>query len=194
MLTSTRLLFSNSLRADVPMTIPINTDIRLSEITADDEAACLEYLQGPEIYAVTLRIARPYTVTNFRSWLAILSGQRQQNGRSAVWAIRNRAGKMIGACGLDNYIPGRHLAEMGYWLAKPYWGQGIMTAVAGRICELGFGELGLEKIVAHTFAENAASARVLEKCGFRQEGYLRKHHRKDDRLIDARVFGRLKSD
>lgn len=49
--------------------------------------------------------------------------------------------------------------------------------------------LGLGKITAHVFSFNDASARVLEKCGFEQEGYLTKHFVKHGRLIDAQAFG-----
>ena len=63
-----------------------------------------------------------------------------------------------------------------------------MTAVVRKTCEFAFAEWNLLKITAHVFAFNPASARVLEKCGFEQEGYLKKHHRKDGQLIDARLY------
>lgn len=44
------------------------------------------------------------------------------------------------------------------------------------------------KITAHVFATNPASARVLQKCGFVQEGYLKKHYLKDGQYPDARLF------
>jgi RimJ/RimL family protein N-acetyltransferase len=50
----------------------------------------------------------------------------------------------------------------------------------------------LAKITAHVFAFNTASARVLEKCGFVQEGHLRNHHQKDGNLIDARLYALLR--
>lgn len=67
-----------------------------------------------------------------------------------------------------------------------------MTAVVRRACEFAFAEFGLVKIVAHVFADNTASAKVLEKCGFVQEGYLRKHHLKEGRFLDARLFALVK--
>jgi ribosomal-protein-alanine N-acetyltransferase len=67
-----------------------------------------------------------------------------------------------------------------------------MTAVVRRISEFAFAEFGLEKIEAHVFAENLASARVLEKCGFVEEGYLRKHYLKDGGFIDAKLLALLK--
>ena len=48
--------------------------------------------------------------------------------------------------------------------------------------------VGLVKITAHVFSHNPASARVLEKCGFHEEGVLRKHYLMDGHFIDARLF------
>ena len=67
-----------------------------------------------------------------------------------------------------------------------------MTAVVRRVCRHGFEEFGLVKITAHVFPHNPASARVLDKCGFEEEGVLRKHFLKDGKLIDARLFALLR--
>jgi ribosomal-protein-alanine N-acetyltransferase len=67
-----------------------------------------------------------------------------------------------------------------------------MTAVVQHVCRHAFDEFGLAKITAHVFCHNPASARVLEKCGFVQEGFLRKHYLKDGSFIDARLFALVK--
>ena len=67
-----------------------------------------------------------------------------------------------------------------------------MTAVVQRACRHAFGDFGLAKITAHVFAHNPASARVLAKCGFQEEGYLRRHFLKDGQFVDARLFGLLR--
>ena len=102
---------------------------------------------------------------------------------------------LIGGCGLNDFEAGKsHRAEVGYWLAKPLWGRGIMTAAVQRVCQHAFEEFGLLKITAHVFIHNSASARVLEKCGFQQEGFLRKHFLKDGRFIDGWLFALLKGE
>ena len=67
-----------------------------------------------------------------------------------------------------------------------------MTAVVQRVCQHAFAEFGLVKITAHVFTHNPASARVLEKCGFVQEGLLRKQFVKDGKFIDVKLFALLK--
>jgi RimJ/RimL family protein N-acetyltransferase len=109
------------------------------------------------------------------------------------WAIRNEADSLIGGIGFNDLALGKsHRAEIGYWLAKPYWGRGITTAVVQRVCQHAFEGFGLAKITAQVFSHNPASARVLQKCGFQEEGFLRKHCFKDGRFLDARLFALLR--
>ena len=55
----------------------------------------------------------------------------------------------------------------------------------------GFEELGVHRIWAHCVAENVASARVMEKIGMRQEGYLRESEWMKDRWWDTLVYAIL---
>jgi RimJ/RimL family protein N-acetyltransferase len=175
------------------MKITVNERIYLAEFQPTDQAACVEHLKEKEIYDRTLRIPYPYTERDFQDWLLIVEKSTQQRGRPVTWAIRNEEGLLIGGCGFDGFPAGKsHRAEIGYWLAKPYWGQGIMTAVVRCLCELGFSDFGLVKITAHVFANNPTSARVLEKCGFVQEGYLRKHYEKEGQFIDSKLYALLR--
>jgi RimJ/RimL family protein N-acetyltransferase len=177
------------------MKITVNQEICLSEFQPSDQAACVEHLKEKEIYDRTLRIPYPYTEADFQEWLKIVERTTQEQGRPVHWAIRNEQGSLIGGCGFDGFQLGKsHQAEIGYWLAKPYWGRGIMTAVVRRACEFAFSEFGLVKITGHVFANNPASARVLGKCGFVQEGYLRKHYLKDNHFLDARLYSLLKEE
>jgi ribosomal-protein-alanine N-acetyltransferase len=176
------------------MKIAVNHQIRLSEFCSSDKQALVEYLNDKEIYDRTLRIPFPYTENDADAWLALVANITQQQGQPVHFAIRNTGDdSLIGGCGFDDFQVGKsHRAEIGYWLAKPFWGRGIMTAVVRRLCQHAFDEFGLVKITAHVFAMNPASARVLEKCGFVQEGLLRKHFVKDGKLIDAKLFALLK--
>jgi RimJ/RimL family protein N-acetyltransferase len=178
------------------MNIVVNALVHLSELRSSDKDALIAHLNDPDIYDRTLRIPFPYTDAAADEWLALVTKITKQQGRPVQWAIRNADDALIGGCGLDGFQLGKshrsHRVEVGYWLAKPFWGRGIMTAVVGRVCRHAFEELGLTKITAHVFPHNPASARVLEKCGFQQEGFLRRHFLKNDQLLDARLFGLLK--
>jgi [ribosomal protein S5]-alanine N-acetyltransferase len=152
-----------------------------------------EHLNDRDIYNRTLRIPFPYANADAHAFLARVAKATEQHGQPAHFAIRTGDDALIGGCGLNDLEIGKsHRGEVGYWLAKPFWGRGIMTAVVQRVCQHAFEAFGLEKISAHVFVNNPASARVLEKCGFAQEGLLRKHFLKDEKLIDARFFALLR--
>ena len=174
------------------MKIAVNNQTYLSEIRPSDKPALIEHLNDRDIYERTFRIPFPYTDADAEAFLARVAKITQQQACPVHFAIRSADNSLIGGCGFDGFQVGKsHRAEVGYWLAKSWWGQGIMTAVVQRLCQHAFDEFGLAKITAHVFTGNRASARVLEKCGFVQEGLLRKHFFKDDKLIDARLFALL---
>ena len=175
------------------MRIVVNDQVELSEFRSSDKPALVQHLNDRDIYDRTLRIPFPYTDATADEWLALVAKITEQQGRPVQFAIRSADDALIGGCGFDGFQVGKsHRAEVGYWLAKPYWGRGIMTAVIQRVCRHAFEEFGLVKITAHVYSLNTASARVLEKCGFQEEGFLRSHFFKDGRFIDARLFGLLR--
>jgi [ribosomal protein S5]-alanine N-acetyltransferase len=177
----------------MPVKIIVNEHIQLTEIRPGDKADLVKCLNDREIYERTLRIPYPYSEAHAEEWFAHDAEITKQHGQPVNWAIRADDGRLIGGLGFRDFEIGKsHKAELGYWLARPLWGQGIMTAVVGAACAFAIQQWGLVRITAEVFASNAASARVLEKNGFLQEGYLRKQHCKDGAYIDARLFALVK--
>ena len=170
------------------MRINVDDRVYLSEIQPSDKAAYVEHLQDKEIYERTLRIPRPYTEAHAEQWLASVA----QASEPVKWAIRRADGFLIGGLGFQDLIKS-HRAEVGYWLAKPYWGRGIMTAVVRNACDFAFHQWQLVKLTAHVASFNIASARVLEKNGFEPEGYLKKHVLKDGKFLDIKLYGLLRT-
>jgi RimJ/RimL family protein N-acetyltransferase len=174
------------------MKLEVNDQVHLSAVRPTDKAFLVEHLNDREIYDRTLRVPYPYTEEAASRWLSIVAQNTEREGRPIQWVIRDMEERLIGGCGFDSLRIGKsHSAEIGYWLARPYWGKGIMTAVVRKACDFAFAEFGLIKIIAHVFDFNVASARVLEKSGFELEGYLKKHFNKHGRYIDAKLYGLL---
>lgn len=78
-------------------------------------------------------------------------------------------------------------AELGYWIAPPLWGKGLMTEAAHAVVQCGFEAIGLHKITVGCIAENVGSRRVIEKLGFRPLG-----RREDDVWRDGRWWSVLR--
>ncbi|MBN1765493.1 MAG: GNAT family N-acetyltransferase [Sedimentisphaerales bacterium] len=91
----------------------------------------------------------------------------------AFGIILKDTGEVIGGLGLGKVDKKHKCAEVGYWLGRKYWRQGIMTEAVRLLLEFGFTDLKLYRIYSHIFEPNTASRRVLEKCGFQKEGVMR---------------------
>jgi RimJ/RimL family protein N-acetyltransferase len=77
------------------------------------------------------------------------------------------APRLVGSCGLGRRPSGA--VEMGYWIARPYWGRGFATEAGAALVDIAR-TLGLARLEGSHFLDNPASARVLEKLGFRPTG------------------------
>ena len=86
----------------------------------------------------------------------------------------------------------RHTATVGYWLGEQFWGRGVMTEALTAVTDFCFDNFPLRRIAAEVFANNPASARVLEKAGFTLEGRLKNHILKDGEVLDSLLYAPTK--
>ena len=132
----------------------------MHEVYADREA--MRYIGQGDLWSET--------VDDSERRLQRLIGHQEAHGFS-LWAVTDReSGTVMGDAGLILLEHRGPEIELGYRLAKPYWGKGFATEAATAWLDYGFDELELERIVAVTHPENVASQRVLEKVGMRFEG------------------------
>ena len=98
------------------------------------------------------------------NWLKLVSNlwETEKIGFCAV--IENRSGALIGWCGLWR-LNETGETEVGYAIAREFWGRGLATEAAGAFLAYGFETLKLDKIAAVAAAENTGSRRVMEKLG-----------------------------
>ena len=146
-------------------------------------------------YANNLNIARqlrdrfphPYTRDDARAFLKSAS-LGTPNSNFAI-DVESEA---VGGLG---YVPGgdveRYSAEVGYWLAEPFWNRGIATEALRLFTGYAFTELNLLRLFAVPLADNPGSIRVLEKAGYLREGTLRsscvKYGQAKDQVLYAAV-------
>lgn len=87
--------------------------------------------------------------------------------------------QIVGCIGIDRLDeddrPNAFAVEMGYWIARPFWGQGFATEAGEAVLRIAR-TLGYREIVASHFTDNPASGRVLEKLGFEPTGRVVKRH------------------
>lgn len=109
--------------------------------------------------------------------------------------FREQDGALVGGITLANVRRGIVQAgTVGYWTGEPYAGRGYMTAALRVLLPTLFGELSLHRVEAACIPGNAASVRVLEKCGFVREGLARRYLCINGVWQDHLLFGMLHED
>ncbi len=132
----------------------------------------------------------PYSLSDARRFLRYVA--TEQN--ATIWAIWLDE-DLIGALGIHPQKDVmRYAAEIGYWIAEPYWGRGITTQILREMVPAIFTHSELQRIYALVFESNPASEKVLQKAGFVYEGNLRKTIYKNEQLMDARVWSILREE
>lgn len=93
-----------------------------------------------------------------------------------MWAVVwKESGEAIGCVGFltasqSNLAIEEDQCEIGYWIAKPYWGKGICTEAMRLVVDYCHNKKGYTKLWGSYFPSNPASGRVMEKCGFQDTG------------------------
>jgi ribosomal-protein-alanine N-acetyltransferase len=103
-------------------------------------------------------------------------------------------GAVIGTCTLAALDTTHRRAELGYALARAFWKHGYLSEILPVLFRFAFERLRLHRIVADVDPRNGASIRLLERQGFRREGYLREHYHFQGEVQDAAVYGLLRSE
>jgi RimJ/RimL family protein N-acetyltransferase len=168
--------------------------LEMREFVEADWAAVLAYQRDPRYlryYPWTDR-----TPDDARTFVGIfLDWQRERPRRRFQLAITLRqGGELIGNCGLRRKRDNDWEADLGYELAPAHWGRGYATEAARSMVDFGFRELALDRVSSWCIAENIASARVLERLGFRQEGRLRRNEFFKGRWWDTLLYALLREE
>lgn len=111
------------------------------------------------------------------------------------WVVRDLTGELAGTAGLalgaigtrPLGVPGR--GDVGYWLGREYWRQGLMSEALDGLIGLCSSELDYAKVEAAVFVDNVAGRRLAESVGFELEGVIRRSFRKYGELVDQAVYG-----
>jgi len=88
----------------------------------------------------------------------------------------------------------RFSAEIGFWIAEPFWNKGLISKALNVFCSYLFTEFDFNRLFANVFEDNIASQRVLEKNGFFIEGTFRESVYKGNKFINHHTYSLLKKD
>ena len=168
--------------------MPVNFKLNLCKVRSfhlEDAAPIARYANNRNVW-INLRDAfpHPYGINDAIDFISMVNSQKPTTiftievDQMASGAIGFRVGKDVE----------RISAEIGYWIAEPLWGKGIMTEALEAVTSYAFEKYQLQRIFAVPFAWNSASFRVLEKCGYQLEGRMRKSAIKDGKIVDQLLY------
>lgn len=129
------------------------------------------YAQDPEV--MRYLVWKPHQTVQETYQFLNACEELWQTGKDFAYAIALKVeGKLIGMFG---FHPMKVKVEVGYVLARPYWGKGYMTDVLRAVIEWAFTQPEICRVQAICDVENVSSSRVMEKAGMIREGLLRRY-------------------
>ncbi len=156
-----------------------------------DERDIINYLNDKDVSKYMISVSYPYKIKDAKKWIKKCVKAHKRKKKTFVSFALEFNGKVIGGIGFDPVIE-CHKAEIGYALGKKYWNKGLITEALKLVTDFGFKEFKLKRVTAHVSTKNKASAKVLEKNGYKLEGTLRKHNFRNGRFYDAWLYAKVK--
>lgn len=154
----------------------------------NDIPALVKNADNPRIAAMMRDgFPSPYTMDDAHRFLAMATGTSKNLMLAVV--VEGEAVGGIGIHPLEDVYRGT--AEIGYWLAEPYWGKGIITRAVRALVPVAFEQYDIIRLEAGIFSNNPASMRVLEKCGFVREAVHRNAITKHGETLDEMLYVRF---
>lgn len=147
-----------------------------------------------DVAATTLNIPHPYPENGAVEWFERQQALAEAGNPNQTFAIILKSeNQFIGSLAVR--VNRDHAnAELGYWIGKPYWGQGYMSEAVKRVLRYGFEELRLHRIYSNHFGHNPASGRVMQKAGMTYEGTFPQHILKWGEFVDLVHYGITRAD
>lgn len=156
-----------------------------------DEKAVVKCVNDKTIAKNTLTIPYPYALKDAKKWVEKVLIDNKKKNKENIRFVIDIDGQLVGSIGL-NHIQKEHKAEIGYWLGRKFWGQGIMTEAIKLVTDYAFYKLKLRRVYGHVFLFNNPSKRVLEKAGYKLEGIVRKEAKKGGKYLDVYLLAKVK--
>ncbi len=131
----------------------------------DDVPELAELASNRRIAEMLATMPYPYGLDEARDFIARSKTKRPAGASYAVTLADT--GALVGGAGLNARERG---LELGYWIGEPYWGRGYATEAAHALVDLAFRATAIDRLTVSCRVINAASRRVIHKCGFQYAG------------------------
>ena len=153
--------------------VPLVTErLSLRPLQADDAAALHRLVNDWEVAKTLARVPFPYPHDLADEWIASTLAQIAAGTawHLAVTRLDDGTEALLGCVGLTLDPKNPREAELGYWIGRRHWGQGLGPEAAGRLAHWALANLDIDRLVASALVDNERSAAVLRRIGFKESG------------------------
>ncbi|HEY3250348.1 MAG TPA: GNAT family protein [Ignavibacteria bacterium] len=161
--------------------------LRMRKLSMRDASDIFEYASVPEV-AENVTWEHHRNLSDSIHFLRIIT-QQYEDGVPSPWGIiYKETSRLIGTIGFHVWNKPNFFAEVGYAISKNYWNQGLMTEALNAVLDFGFNRLNLNRVEATCKLHNAASEKVMIKCGMSFEGIMKKKLFAKGEFHDLKLF------
>ena len=146
----------------------------------EDAEAIYGLFQDKDIAWNLARAPWPYALEDAHGWIGA-AADAASDGKEYAFVLHHKEHGLIGAAGIVQIKD--DIWEIGYWIGKPFWGQGFVSEGARGLLDWAKRELGVTRFVSGHIEDNEASGAVLRKLGFEAVGTHRMYVRARDQEI-----------
>lgn len=160
--------------------------LELRKFEQKDEALLVSYLNDEtQTHFLSARLPQPYTNEAAQWW--VNTGSKT----GVAYAIIHNDIFVGSISAIPGEFEKQKTAEIGYWVAKPYWGKGIASEALKEFTHLLFQNTDFIRLNASVFEGNLASANVLQKCGYKLEAVLEKAIYKNGMVFNEMLYSKI---
>jgi len=171
-----------------------NELVKLRDLKLSDAEFIAKNAKDEDIIKYTFVIALPFDLETAKKFIKKANKEIKDKTAYEFGIELNHTRELIGTINLLNISQKNKNAEIGFWIAKEYWGKGLSDQALNLMLEFGFNNLGLKKIQARVLDKNIPAQKLLERIGFKLEGRLRQKTFLNNQWFDDLIYGLLASE
>ncbi len=168
--------------------------VSLRPLKRSDQASLQKYANDWQVARYLPLMPFPYKLEHARRWINITHRTARNKTEYHLGVHLTGKDEIIGMVGLMKVNWNSRNAELGYWMARKYWGRGYMREAISLMLRYAFKDLRLVRVYAVVLDTNIPSVKVLERVGFTREGTWRKAEKFGGRWHNVFGYGILKEE
>jgi ribosomal-protein-alanine N-acetyltransferase len=173
---------------------PIETDRLIVRLVEEPDLPALMQVNGDDEVTRYLPYQTWRTLNDAQAWYRRMHGLQLAGQALQFVVVDKRSTLAVGTCLLFRLEDDSARAELGYVLARSYWGTGCMHDALHALIGAAFDSLSLRRLEAEVDPRNSASHKLLLKLGFTHEGLLRQRWLTKGVPADTNIYGLLRSE